>query len=254
MTARVANLSRLPRAGRRTHHVLVNGVAEKIHPAYRYGTEPATATAQGGQKPFCKKSLMRSEREETRHSPAAALLRMSGTRSALDKRHPISTPRAQDVLDYKFVAGIHGTYVSFLVWKDNENPVFHIDDYLLLAVNRFFCELFKLTKKWLSTPSHRVAWIDVNREQIALHAQKHFTFVGAPLRAKRWPGQPTAIKVAALRWPAFVDGASTMPRCAMRAPCANRLVEGVNAEEFATQRALTATSPGHQLNHVRCIV
>ena len=175
-------------------------------------------------------------------------------RSALDKRHPISAPRAQDVLDYKFVAGIHGTYVNFLVWKDNENSVFYIDDYLLLAVNRLVCELFKLPKKWLSTPSHRVAWIDVNREQIALHAQKHFTFVGAPLRAQRWPGQPTAIKVAALRWPAFVDGASATTRRAMRAPYANRLVECVNPEELATQRALTATSPGHQLNRVICSI
>ena len=196
---------------------------------------------------------MRSEREETRHFARRALLRISGTRSALDKCHPISAPRAPDVLDYKFVAGIHGTYVNFLVWKDDENSVFHIDDYLLLAVNRFVCEFFELPKKWFSAPSHGVAGIDVNREQIALHAQKHFTFVGTPLRAQRWRGQPTTIKVAALRWPAFVDGASATPRGAMRAPYANRLVECVNPEEFATQRALTATSPGHQLNHVAAI-
>jgi hypothetical protein len=40
MTARVANLSRLPRAGRQTHHVLVNGVAEKTHPV-RIDTAPS---------------------------------------------------------------------------------------------------------------------------------------------------------------------------------------------------------------------
>ena len=175
-------------------------------------------------------------------------------RSSLDKCHPISAPRAPNVLDHKFVAGIHGTYVNFLVRKDDENSVFDVDDYLLLLVNRFFCEVFELPKKWFSAPSHGVAGIDVNREQIALHAQKHFTFVGTPLRAQRWRGQPRTIKIAALGWPAFVDGASAPTRGAMRAPYSNRLVECVNPEEFATQRALTATSPGHQLNHVICIV
>jgi hypothetical protein len=197
---------------------------------------------------------LRSEREETRHSPAALSFGSQG-RGPLSINAIQSLPRgAPDVLDYKFVAGAHGIYVDFLVWKDNETSVFHIDDYLLLALNRFVCEFFALPKKWFSTPSHRVAGIDVNREQIALHAQEHFTFVGAPLRAERWPGQPTAIKVAALHWPAFVDGVSATTRGAMRAPCSNRFVECVNVEEFATQRALTAASPGHQLNHVRCIV
>jgi hypothetical protein len=107
----------------------------------------------------------------------------SGTRSALYERRPISAPRAPYLPNHKFVAGIHGTYVNFLVWKDDENSVFHIDDHLLLAVNRFVSECFELLKKWFSAPSRRVAWIDVNREQIALYAQEHFTFVGAPLRA-----------------------------------------------------------------------
>ena len=75
---------------------------------------------------------------------------------------------------------------NFLVWKDDENTVFHIDDYLLLAVNHFISEFFELLKKWFSAPSRGVARIDVNRDQIALHAQEHFTFVGAPLRAQRW--------------------------------------------------------------------
>jgi hypothetical protein len=253
MTAGVLNLSRLTRATTRLTISFVN--AEKTARCVSIGHPARDRNCATRTKPFCKKSLMRIEREETRHSPAAPSFgSISGTRSALDKRHPISTPRAQDVLDYKFVAGIHGTYVDFLVWKDDENSVFHIDDYLLLALNRLVCEFFKLPKEWFSTPSHRVAWIDVNRKQIALHAPKHFAFVGAPLRAQHLPGQPTTIKIAALGWPAFVDGASATPRRAMRAPYANRLVECVNPEEFATQRAVTATSPGHQLNHLMCIV
>ena len=175
-------------------------------------------------------------------------------RSSLDKRHPITAPRAPDVLDYKFVAGIHGTYVNFLVWKDDENSVFHIDDYLLLAINRFFCEFFKLPKKWFSAPSHGVTGIDVNREQIAFHTQKHFTFVGTPLRTQRWRGQPRTIKVAALGWPAFVDGASAATRGAMSAPGADRLVERINPKQLAAQRAVAATSTGHERNHVICSI
>jgi hypothetical protein len=62
------------------------------------------------------------------------------------------------------------------------------------------------------------------------------------------------MKVAALGWPALVDGATAAARSAMNAPLARGLVERVNPQKLAAKRAFAAASPRHQLHHIARIV
>jgi len=192
---------------------------------------------------------------------ASGHARCSTLRSHLDCRarllyegRPVSAARTPHRPDNKLVAGVHDTYIDFLVWEYDGDLVLHIDNHMLLAVDCFFRNFLELLKKWLPAPSLRFVRIDVNGDQIPFHAQEHFTLVRPPLRAERQGCQPQAIKVLALRWPALVDGASAATRGAMRASGSNGFVKHVYLEELAAQRAITATSSDHQLNRVGCIV
>src|SRR5215831_15411720 len=85
---------------------------------------------------------------------------------ALDERYPIPAARTKSLPDHELVAGVHGAHVDLLVGKDDDDPVFHIDDHLLLAVYRFVRELFELLKKRLAAPGRGVAWIDMQGDEI----------------------------------------------------------------------------------------
>ena len=154
----------------------------------------ADADAPGGEpavRPTSWSIRDRTDRLGTRggHPPlkvdAAPWSLMLGTSSYFYKGGPISAPRPVYFLDHKFVAGIHATHVNFLVGENDDDSVLHIDGHLLLLIDRSICKFFESLKKRLSAPSRGVAWIDVNRDQIALHTQEHFAFVGTPLRTQR---------------------------------------------------------------------
>src|SRR5882724_5520633 len=119
-----------------------------------------------------------THRPDKRDHLRTALLWPSEARADFYESLPISALRAPYFPDHKFVAGIHGSYVNFLVWEDDDHSVFHIDHHLLLAIYRFACELLELLKERLSPPGRWVARIDVEGDQVALHAQEHFAFVG----------------------------------------------------------------------------
>jgi hypothetical protein len=151
------------------------------------------------------------------------------------------------------VAWIHCAHVNFLVRKDDDNPIFYVDGHLLLDIDGLCCERLDLLKKRFATPSHRVARIDVNGDQVAFKAHEHLALVGAPLRTQIRRSEPVAIKVAALHWSGVIDGAAAATWGAVSAPYSNRLVERFNPREFAAQRAFAATSPGHEWNRISCI-
>jgi hypothetical protein len=91
MTAGVLNLSRLTRATTRLTISFVN--AEKTARCVSIGHPARDRNCATRTKPFCKKSLMRIEREETRHSPAAPSSDRSQGRGLLSINAIQSLPR-----------------------------------------------------------------------------------------------------------------------------------------------------------------
>ena len=66
--------------------------------------------------------------------------------------------------------------------------------------------------------------------------------------------EPEAGESPTFGWAARINGAAAVTWAAVWAPSINRFAQLLYGQQFATQRALTATSPGHQLNRVICSV
>jgi hypothetical protein len=164
----------------------------------------------------------------------------------LDEGVPISAARAYEFFDHQVVAGIHRAHVNFLVRKDDGNAISNVDGHLLIGVYGTRGEYLDLVEKWLATPGGGVARVDMDCDEVALMPQEHFALVGAPLGTESRRCEPSAKKIAALGWPGFIDRATAATGGTVSAPCSNRLVESLNPEKLATQRAFAATSPRHQ--------
>src|SRR5215471_5235615 len=105
------------------------------------------------------------------------------------------------------IAGIHGADFDFLVGKDHDDAVLYVNDHLMPGLLSVDCKLSKLLKIRFSAPSGGIAWINVNRDQLAirLHTQDHLAFIGAPVLAQTRRYHPGAIEFAALDWPLIVN-------------------------------------------------
>src|ERR1700751_3108653 len=115
------------------------------------------------------------------------------------------------------IAGIHGANFDFLVGKDHDDGALYVNDHLLAGLQSVDRKLPELLKIRFAAPSGGVAWINVNRDQLAdrLHTHDHLAFIGPPVLAQTRRYHPGAIELAALGWPLIVNPASAAARRAV---------------------------------------
>src|SRR5262245_56144704 len=106
-----------------------------------------------------------------------------GRTGSLDEGDPVAAVRAADFTHHQMVARIHDADLDFLIRKDRDDPVFDVDDHLLVGLGPLEGELLERSIIRLPAPRSGVARIDMNRDQLAVrfHAQDKLTAARPPL-------------------------------------------------------------------------